>query len=100
MGCPWRLECALDLRHGVVRRKKGGVDLDVVVAPAVNDGELRLRLSERPILSFELTLEDNVERAAHADEEHGEIRPESSAFVEPRLLQEDMVDDDIQPGTG
>jgi hypothetical protein len=70
MGCPWRLECSLDLRHGVVRRENGGVDLDVVVAPAMNDGELRLGLSERPILSFELALEDNLEWAAHADEKH------------------------------
>ena len=64
----------------------------------MDDRKLRLGLSERPILPLTLALQDDIEWAAHADEQDAEGCPPPGEIVHPGLLEEDMVDDDIQPG--
>jgi hypothetical protein len=54
-------------------------------------------LADRPILPRPLALEDDVERTADSDEEHVETRPEAAHLGHPSGLEDDVVDNDIQP---
>ena len=93
-----RLERPDDHRHGLVRRKHGCVDLQVVVVgPAVNDAELCLGLSECSISSLQLAPLHDIEWAAHADEQDIERCPHPGEIVHPSLLEKDVVDDDVEP---
>src|SRR5580765_4025691 len=95
-----RPERCQDPTRGFGGRDDGGVDLDVIGRPAVDDIELRLGLADRPVLAASLALEDDVERTADSDEEHVEARPEAAHLGHPSGLEDDVVDDDIQPRAG